>query len=65
MTRIVLQHNYKHVPTLRITRQYEDAQGEDPTMMNLVDTIHVSHVLYPNVLSVLPYMQAVSNTSMF
>jgi len=34
-------------------------------MMNPVDTIHVSHVLYPNVLSVLPYMQAVSNTSMF
>ena len=52
-TRIVFEHNHKLNPTPSMTKRMRAHKVEDPSVMNLVDTMHASQVPHPNVMRVL------------
>ena len=52
-TRIVFEHNHKLNPSPSMTKHMRAHKVEDPSVMNLVDTMHASQVPHPNVMHVL------------
>jgi hypothetical protein len=48
--RILLDHNHKLIPTPRMTKRMSAHKVKEPSMMQLVDTMHAGHVPHPNVM---------------
>jgi hypothetical protein len=63
--RILLDHNHKLIPTPRMTKRMSAHKVKEPSMMQLVDTMHAGHVPHPNVMRVLRIIAGGSDNLQF